>query len=684
MSGLRAHGVGHISAKDDSKGFPVHQRLTKPSYAGSRTRRSALSAQPARRSVDPLLQLQQAIGNRAVGRLLDHGGNQPTLRVSQPGDIYEQEADRIADRLVWIPSPLTAGSTGGLPPVQRKCVPCSTEEEETLRANLVSGHAAQLSPEAQAHLGEWRGGGRPLDRGTRSFFEPRFARDLSRIHVHTDARAADAAQALNALAFTAGQDIVFGRGQYAPRTAAGLQLLAHELAHTFQQDPGSRIARQCGDALRAIPIPSGDSSLTADASVAFDRVVNTPDVIVSPLAGTAHVKSHLPRALQRIVFPRFLAETTIRADISASLTDPGAAQIAARFPGNELCVSVDFHPGTGAQGAGNWYADLRILSGSQFVAPLQLGIGTPTQAPSPEPFATGTARISLRLRNDLTASAGPFQITNLGDLSSTWSNILNQVRDTLALQISNIEIPLDLRLGGGVTVPVTLPSEQPEHASVIPVHVLGDLRLTTDVSTREGGFSLRLSGGGEGTAAAGLVRLELSGTGRLRGTLPSSVRLGDLSRDFLRDLLARSEGGGQIQGRLTAFGLPGRLSADFRVVEGQLVGDAGFVSPLGFGGGSFRYHLSEGLSADLGMVGLVNLTLEPANERLQEEARRSIGPPAYEFGTSVTGLGVTGVRLRPSTLQTLSIGAGPQFITTPTQEHLTGFYGGLEYRLHFP
>ena len=82
--------------------------------------------------------------------------------------------------------------------------------------------------------------GAPLDANARRFFEPRFRFDFSRVRIHTDARAAESARAVNALAYTVGNDIVFAVGQYAPRTASGRQLLAHELAHVTQQSVGPR------------------------------------------------------------------------------------------------------------------------------------------------------------------------------------------------------------------------------------------------------------------------------------------------------------------------------------------------------------------------------------------------------------------------------------------------------------
>jgi outer membrane protein OmpA-like peptidoglycan-associated protein len=77
--------------------------------------------------------------------------------------------------------------------------------------------------------------GQPIDAGTRAFMEPRFGHDFSQVRVHTDAQAAESAQAVDALAYTVGRNIVFGAGQYSPETPAGQQVLAHELTHVAQQ-----------------------------------------------------------------------------------------------------------------------------------------------------------------------------------------------------------------------------------------------------------------------------------------------------------------------------------------------------------------------------------------------------------------------------------------------------------------
>jgi hypothetical protein len=80
-----------------------------------------------------------------------------------------------------------------------------------------------------------RSPGQPLDAGARELMEPRFGEDFSRVRVHSDARASRSAEAVNARAYTVGTDLVFGRGEYAPGTARGRSLIAHELAHVVQQ-----------------------------------------------------------------------------------------------------------------------------------------------------------------------------------------------------------------------------------------------------------------------------------------------------------------------------------------------------------------------------------------------------------------------------------------------------------------
>lgn len=83
-----------------------------------------------------------------------------------------------------------------------------------------------------------RSPGKSLDAATRAFMEPRFGHDFSQVRIHDDAQAGASAREVNALAYTVGSHLVFNSGVYAPHTASGKGLLAHELTHVVQQRQG--------------------------------------------------------------------------------------------------------------------------------------------------------------------------------------------------------------------------------------------------------------------------------------------------------------------------------------------------------------------------------------------------------------------------------------------------------------
>ena len=118
-----------------------------------------------------------------------------------------------------------------------ECETCrrSREEETLRRAAISAAPVGDVPPVVHDVLSS---PGQPLDSGARAFMEPRFDHDFSHVRVHTDARAAESARAVNALAYTVGRDVVFGPNQYAPNTWSGRRLLAHELVHTIQQNNG--------------------------------------------------------------------------------------------------------------------------------------------------------------------------------------------------------------------------------------------------------------------------------------------------------------------------------------------------------------------------------------------------------------------------------------------------------------
>jgi hypothetical protein len=259
--------------------------------------------------VDQILFLQRTIGNQAVGRLLKSGALQAKLRIGQPGDKYEQEADRVAEQVMRM-SESSVNRKSKSPhtsPIHGTCTDCKDElqrqveeeedteeivqtkmisepivpeiqreaeeetprqqeqgqegelpnpeeisleheneegssgqeeEEEILQTKGISDQKSEITNDLESNIYTLRSAGKPLPESSLSLFESRFGKDFSHVRVHTDTRASESARALNARAFTVGQDVIFGSGQYSPGTGEGRKLLAHELTHVVQQRQG--------------------------------------------------------------------------------------------------------------------------------------------------------------------------------------------------------------------------------------------------------------------------------------------------------------------------------------------------------------------------------------------------------------------------------------------------------------
>jgi hypothetical protein len=147
---------------------------------------------------------------------------QTNLRINEPGDVYEREADRVADEVMSMSAP--ASESKATPSIR----PLSTQSFESTNAAPVSVDKALASP------------GRPLEPVLRQDMERRFGYDFSRVRTRTGAVAEQSACDVNALAYTVGHDIVFGAEQFSPHTHVGRMLLAHELTHVVQKGDSPR------------------------------------------------------------------------------------------------------------------------------------------------------------------------------------------------------------------------------------------------------------------------------------------------------------------------------------------------------------------------------------------------------------------------------------------------------------
>lgn len=228
---------------------------TKSHNLAPQIRRKTESSQSMNSPVDRILFLQRTIGNQAVGRLIKSGALQTKLKIGQLGDVYEQEADTVAEQVMRMPDFSESKDTR----IQRKCPKClrgllgMDKKDEKLQAKEIRGETPEVTSNMETNINALRGGGQPLPESVSAFFEPRFSTDFSRVRVHSGGAAEQSAREVNANAYTVGHNVVFGAGQFAPGTHEGRRLIAHELTHVVQQ---SRSAA----AVQRAPTPAADPS----------------------------------------------------------------------------------------------------------------------------------------------------------------------------------------------------------------------------------------------------------------------------------------------------------------------------------------------------------------------------------------------------------------------------------------
>jgi Domain of unknown function (DUF4157) len=202
---------------------------------------------------------------------------QAKLMVGEPGDAFEREADAFAAVAAKDLDAgkrgiaLTAGAAGlgksglGAKGFQVQAHTASdvvqpslegdlekektaAEEIQTIRPKLHfgggSGGGTEAPPNLPDDIGQLRGNGSGLPAHLRGHFEGLLGSGLGGVRIHRGARSAEMNRQLGARAFTLGQDIFFGQGQYDAGSADGQALLAHEVAHTVQQGNGEVVRRQ--------------------------------------------------------------------------------------------------------------------------------------------------------------------------------------------------------------------------------------------------------------------------------------------------------------------------------------------------------------------------------------------------------------------------------------------------------
>jgi outer membrane protein OmpA-like peptidoglycan-associated protein len=168
---------------------------------------------------------------------------QAKLTVNTPDDIYELEADRIADQVMAAP---THSQVNTAPP-----------HIQLFRSQGDEGPLIDAPNSVDRVLAN---SGRPLEPELRQDMEHRFGYDFSRVRVHSGAAAEQSAREVSAHAYTVGHNIVFGAGQFAPGTHEGRRLVAHELTHVVQQSNSKGIPASHNHGRHSMPAIASSAS----------------------------------------------------------------------------------------------------------------------------------------------------------------------------------------------------------------------------------------------------------------------------------------------------------------------------------------------------------------------------------------------------------------------------------------
>jgi Domain of unknown function (DUF4157) len=260
---------------------------------------------------------------------------QAKLTIGEPGDKYEQEADRVASQVVeQINAPAPAQSNQGqtlqrqeenkeelqakpeITAIQRMGQP---EEELQAKSNLQHGEAiggGEASTDLTDAINTARGSGQPLNTGLQRSMGQAIGADFSEVRVHTNAQADQLNRSIQAKAFTTGQDVFFRQGAYEPGSRGGQELIAHELTHVVQQ--GGGMVRFTGDRqVRDIY-----------KAYAADTVYHSGGKPTNP-QGTTSQKSIDTSIIQRTVLADVNTEAMEKAN--EDVTFPGARQFTDEF-----------------------------------------------------------------------------------------------------------------------------------------------------------------------------------------------------------------------------------------------------------------------------------------------------------------------------------------------------------------
>ena len=217
--------------QEDSSSLKIESKAKK--HSNNTFSNSAANFDAYSENVDPVRNLHQSIGNKAVQHLFQGGAIQAKLKIGAVNDKHEQQADQVADQVMRMSNHEMQANV-----LADRVMPVTQQDQANLKPDQTqaANDLSQAINLPESPINQLGSGGRPLSKNERNFFEPRFKTDFSQVRLHDDNNAAKAAKSINARAFALGNKVVFAKNMYSSSSQSGRRLLAHELTHVVQQN----------------------------------------------------------------------------------------------------------------------------------------------------------------------------------------------------------------------------------------------------------------------------------------------------------------------------------------------------------------------------------------------------------------------------------------------------------------
>jgi hypothetical protein len=314
--------------------------------------RSKMSPSGSNHYTHPVLHLQRTIGNQAVQRMLQTHTEEPDVGLTAAASprfghdfsqipIHSPAAETIQKPLQTKGASSANAETaldvtaaaGSATHLQRKChcdtgigsTPCAACGERARLPIQREASREKLGADLEGALAQ---GGQALPAPIRQRVEPLLGADFSSVRVHDDSASHRAATGLAARAFTVGQHIHFGSGEYRPTEPDGIRLMAHELAHTIQQTSGGLAVAPTPMTVAAAQSPLEREADHVAAAVMAGRAASAR---LSLGAGAVQRQQTVPTARVDVAIvltdsDQDMSEGRARASIVLRVTDPEDAR----------------------------------------------------------------------------------------------------------------------------------------------------------------------------------------------------------------------------------------------------------------------------------------------------------------------------------------------------------------------